>query len=204
MALSRVFRLNHLNKKYYLWILILFSILIYFIVSKILLLDDTLLEGLKIVSIVIMVDSLLIWLFVKYCWKWTVFYDWFVPFPNLNGTWTGEIKSNYIEKNTGKKIEEIKATLEIRQSFVYTHCLLKTTTMESSSFVSQFDINKEKQQLKLVYSYGGEPNLLLKDKNPSHFGTAMLNIEDKGATLKGSYWTDRKTTGELIFRKLSK
>jgi len=200
VELSRVFRLNHLNKKYYLWALISSSILAYFIVSKIIP-PAGVFDGLGIISIVVMIDGLLIGLFVTYGWKWRFFYDWFVPFPDLNGTWKGEINSNYIDENTGKKIEKIEVELKIRQSFVHTHCLLETKTMESRSFVAQFDINKEEQRLKLVYSYSGEPIASSKDTNPSHFGTAMLNIEDKGTTLKGSYWTDRETTGELIFKK---
>lgn len=184
------------------WALVPFSILVYLIASEFFLItENTLFEKLRIISIVVTIDGILIWSFVKYWWKWAMLYDWFVPFPNLNGTWIGQIKSNYIDKNTNTKIDEISATLTIKQSFVYIHCLLKTDKMESSSFVSQFVINKDKQQLKLVYSYGGEAHLLLKDKNPTHFGTAMLNIEDKGVLLRGSYWTDRKTTGELTFTK---
>ncbi len=195
--------MNYLNKKIYVGIFSILSIAIYLIAIWFFSAsEESFLNHFKAISVAVSFDGVFIWLFTKYIWKWKRLYNWLVPFPDLNGTWKGEIKSNYIDKNTQAKIGEISATLTIQQSFVYTHCLLKTATMESSSFVSQFDINKEKQQLKLVYSYGGEANLLLKDKNPTHFGTTMLNIEANGEVLRGSYWTDRKTTGELTFRKL--
>lgn len=194
--------MNYLNKKIYLWILILFSALVYFITYTVFPISkNTLFEYFRILSIVVTVDSAFIWLFINYLWKWTFLYDWVVPFPDLNGTWEGELKSSYIDKKTNKKIDPIKATLKIRQSFVHIHCLLKTEAIESSSFVCQFDINKDKQKLKLVYSYGGEANLLSRDDNPNHFGTAMLSVNDEGKALTGSYWTDRKTTGELTLIK---
>lgn len=194
--------MNYLNKKIYIVIFASISIVVYLIAIYFFPVSESIFNNFRAITTVVSFDGVLIWLFNKYIWRWKWLYNWFVPFPDLNGRWEGEIKSNYTDEKTQEKIGEISAKLTIKQSFVYIHCLLKTSSIESSSFVSQFDINKERQKLKLIYSYGGESDLLLKDKNPTHFGTAMLNIESNGMELKGSYWTDRETTGELIFRKL--
>ena len=43
--------------------------------------------------------NVVLWtLFIKWGWKLRIFYPWLVPFPNISGTWVGELKSNWKEK----------------------------------------------------------------------------------------------------------
>lgn len=159
---------------------------------------------LKLIAILVTFDGLFIYLFVEYIWKWHFLYDKLVPFPDLNGTWQGKIISTWENPETGESTPEIQATLKIRQSFIYIHCLLSTDKIESSSFVCQFDVDKERQRLRLVYSYGGEVNSPERESNPNHFGTAILDIDYANEKLKGRYWTDRGTKGTLNFSKDAK
>jgi len=53
----------------------------------------------KIVFIITVIGVL----FNKYLWKLKIFQRWLVYIPNLNGTWTGHIESDYINKETGYK-----------------------------------------------------------------------------------------------------
>ena len=71
----------------------------------------------SLVPKVVSVDLLLIALFVKWGWKLKLFRGWLVPFPNLNGTWTGHIYSNWVDEATGQKIAPIPAMLTIKQNF---------------------------------------------------------------------------------------
>ncbi len=192
--------MNNLNKKLYLSILILFSALIYYIVSVAFpVLENSPFEYFRLILIVISVDGVLISIFIKYIWKWHFLYDWLVPFPNLNGTWEGKIKSTWKDKKTNKELDFILAKLVIKQSFLSISCLVTTSKLESYSFISGFIINKEQQILKLVYSYDSTTKQAEKGGNNKHSGTIILNIKNHGKKLEGYYWTDRKTTGDVEF-----
>src|SRR5712691_9800093 len=45
----------------------------------------------KLLPNVVTVDVLLFGIFAKWAWKWRCLQGWLVPFPNLNGSWTGTI-----------------------------------------------------------------------------------------------------------------
>ncbi|CAC9603213.1 hypothetical protein [uncultured Gammaproteobacteria bacterium] len=199
--------MNNLNKKLYLWILIIFSIAVYLIIATFFPVSEnnTLFEYLKFISIIATLDSLLIFLFVKYFWKFKYFYNKLVPFPNLNGTWRGKIKSTWIDTDTGKNLDSIPVILTIKQSFISISCVMRTAEMTSHSFSSGFIIKNEEQILKLVYSYDSNPKATIKERSARHFGTISFNIiiNNKKIELDGEYWTARKTTGnvELEFWK---
>ena len=152
----------------------------------------------KLVSTIVTCDLVLLGLFVKFIWKWKIFYNWLVPFPNLNGTWKGYIVSTWIDPETGEKPDPIPVVLSIRQTFSNVSCVMRTKEMQSYSFVSGFVINEESQILRLVYSYDSIPNQNVKERSPQHFGTVVLNVltQDK-RELTGEYWTGRKTIGSI-------
>ncbi|MUK76616.1 hypothetical protein GNP84_06810 [Aliivibrio fischeri] len=52
-------------------------------------------DFLSLIPKVVTIDLLLIAFFVKWGWKLRWFRGWLVPFPNLNGTWTGVIYSHW-------------------------------------------------------------------------------------------------------------
>lgn len=193
--------MSYLNKKYYIWIFVSFSVLVYLIVSYFLpILQNTFFGHIRLISIVATVDGIFIWLFIKYIWKWGILYDWLVPVPDLNGIWKGNLISTWKDPKTNQQINPIPITLTIKQSFLLIHCVMTTQDIKSESFVCGFDIDKDKQKLKLLYSYDGNPRLAVREESPRHFGTAMFDIVITSASdkkLVGSYWTDRKTTGEI-------
>lgn len=200
MELFRAGRLNNLNRKLYLWIFIPFSMLVYWVAAIVLpILENSLFEYLRLISIVIFIDGILITLFIKYVWKWYLLYDWLVPFPNLNGTWEGEIKSTWIDPKTNQRLDEIPAVLTIKQSFLSISCVVVTDKLESFSFISGFIIDKEKQIFQLVYSYNSTTKQTEIEGNNKHSGTIVLNIKDHAKKIEGYYWTDRKTTGDVSF-----
>ena len=58
----------------------------------------------KILPTVATFDLILWLIFTKWAWKWKVFKGWLVPFPDLNGTWHGEICSTWVEPGSGKTV----------------------------------------------------------------------------------------------------
>ena len=48
----------------------------------------------------------------------------------------------------------------------------------------------------LIYNYLNTPQSKYRDRSEVHYGTAVLTIID-GTMLKGRYYTDRKTNGDI-------
>ncbi|MBI0083157.1 hypothetical protein H3T52_03550 [Commensalibacter sp. M0402] len=159
----------------------------------------------ELIPKVVTVDVIIVGLFVKYGWKWRVFRGWLVVFPNLNGTWVGFIYSNWQNPETGQKPAPIPVMLTIKQSFCYINFMMRTSEMESFSYSEGFIIDPEKQIKKITYSYTSKPKISLNERSNSHDGTAVFQIiENSQKKLKGRYWTERKTTGEISFDYHSK
>ena len=148
---------------------------------------------------VITVDVFLYGLFVNWIWKWKRLQGWLVPFPDLNGTWTGKIKSLWKNPETGESIPELDATLTINQTFLSVHCAIKTAESESKSYSASFLINPDTGIKQLVYNYYNKPKPSVRDRSIPHDGTVLLNINgDRGSIkLEGEYWTSRRSNGEI-------
>ena len=198
--------MKYLNRKIFIWLLIGFSVVFYLVHLLVFpITEKTLLNYLKPVTTVVTLDTIAVFLFAKWIWKWKILYNWLVPFPNLNGTWKGVIETNWKDEKTGKKPNSIPVILTIKQSFTNISCVMRTGEMTSYSFISGFVIDKENQILKLVYSYNSIPKQTVKERSPQHFGTMYFDIinNNESKELSGDYWTGRETTGrvELEFWK---
>lgn len=144
-------------------------------------------------SIIVSAWSIITFIFVKFTWKWKIFYKWLVRIPNLNGLWSGKIQSTYQD---GKQID---AELEIVQTLFEVKCILTTEESRSSSISCDFILDSDTLNDKLSYVYRNEPSIRNRDGSSIHYGSAVFDIIAN--ELKGCYWTDRKTTGEMIFEK---
>ena len=154
---------------------------------------------------VVSIDLLFIAVFVKWGWKFKIFRGWLVPFPNLSGTWTGLIYSDWKNPETGEKPAPIPVMLTVNQSFFHISCMMRTSEMESSSYSEGFLIDSERQLKKIAYSYTSKPRLSLNERSIPHDGTAVFQIIEKPKQkLKGRYWTERITKGEIVLEYHSK
>ncbi len=116
-------------------------------------------------------------------------------YPDLNGTWEGEIELKDNAKMSCKAI--------IRQTLLYTHIDLHTETTKSVTLETTPEI--EKGQLKLYYIYRSDP------KNPnwgSYNGSTIFdirNIDENGIStieLSGIYYTSRETSGRIKIKRI--
>ena len=147
---------------------------------------------------VVSIDLLVIAAFVKWGWRFKLFRGWLVPFPNLNGTWTGFIYSDWIDPQTGEKPPPIPVMLTVNQSFFHVSCVMRTSEMESSSYSEGFLIDADRQIKKVAYSYTSKPRLCLSERSIPHDGTAVFQIIEKPSLkLIGRYWTERLNKGEI-------
>ena len=143
--------------------------------------------------------NIIIWLlFIKWGWKWKIFYPWLVPFPNLSGDWTGTIKSNWKEK----ELEPIPTEVSIAQTFFNIQVRIKTGESRSYSIGASFDIDKDRGFQQLFYSYLNTPKPGVRERSEIHYGSTLLNFEGYNVTkMEGEYWTSRETTGEIELTK---
>lgn len=153
---------------------------------------------------VVTCDLLLVFIFTKWSWKWKAFRGWLVPFPNLNGTWTGNIYSDWVNPETGEGVAPIPVMLTINQSFFHINCKMMTGEMESFSTSEGFNIDPERQLKQLAYIYTSKPRIALNQRSVPHDGSIVFDIiETPSRKLKGRYWTERKTLGEIILMQHS-
>ncbi len=148
------------------------------------------------ISTGISATALLVTCFVLYAWKWRIFKNWLVPFPNLNGYWEGCIKYNYAGKDSSRKIK-----VHIKQTFISVLVKFETKESTSKNFCGSFNIDKKRDIRQLIYSYFNEPSIRYRGRSPLHYGTAKLDISTNDKSLKGEYWTNRGTVGTIALEK---
>jgi len=155
------------------------------------------LDMLKLIPSVAMVDGIVYAVFARWVWRWSILQGWLVPFPDLEGTWNGEIRTSW----TNAQDEEpapISVYLTIKQTFGRVSCVMRTDEMESHSYAESFSIDDDDQVRRLCYTYASRPKQALRSRSTPHDGTVLFNVIGKSASrLEGEYWTQRGTTGTV-------
>jgi len=67
-------------------------------------------------SLVVGIVGIIILSFDKWLWKLPIIHNIFVLFPDVSGTWGGQIISLWKDEKTGKQIQPINAFLVIHQT----------------------------------------------------------------------------------------
>jgi hypothetical protein len=135
--------------------------------------------------------------FDLWLWKLPFLQGWFVKRPVIEGTWRAEIHSNWIDPGTGHELQPIEAYAVIRQTF--SSLSLRLLTAESQSELVGTEIVCTTDGL---YCLGGvyrnEPRFKVRDRSAIHYGGLWLQITtEPSKSLRGHYWTDRNTAGEI-------
>jgi len=161
-------------------------------------------EFFKPFSLIVGIVGIILFLFDKLLWKFPIIHSLFVPFPDVSGTWRGQIISTWKNEKTGEPIEPIDAFLVIYQT--YSSLNIRMITKESKSdLLSGNIIQNQAGPDKIAGIYNNIPNILVRDKSPIHYGGLLLEIHNGEKTvLEGEYWTDRDTKGTLRFDKRMK
>ena len=98
--------------------------------------------------------------------------------------------------------QEKKIKIKIRQRFLQIQVLIETNESYSNSICASFDFDEMRGHKELVYSYINVPDVTIRGRSQIHYGTARLRYKEKDKTLEGTYWTDRKSVGDMILTKL--
>ena len=133
----------------------------------------------------IFVSGLLLLFYNKFLWKYLNF--WRVPV--LAKHYSGTFISSYDNK-------EREAELIVQQTFLSIKVKMKTAESWSCSICESLE-NHDGVNL-LTYTYLNKPDSKLYDRSKMHYGTVTFDCDDPHH-LKGDYYTDRKTTGSMVF-----
>lgn len=120
--------------------------------------------------------------------------------PDARGTWKGTLSSSWVDPTTGKNPEPITTFLVVRQTASAVKVIQLTD--ESKSVSSLATVTNAPGQCSLDYLFLNQPQSRVEHRSRMHHGSAALDISGHPATrLRGRYWTDRDTRGEVDFRE---
>lgn len=154
-------------------------------------------------SIAVSVISAILVVFESWAWAWPGIRA-LSKRPDLRGTWTGTIRSNWEGGTETAKGSPIKAYLAIHQTFTTLH--LRVLTAESQSLTLAASLICEPDGVFAIHAvYRNEPKLSVRSRSPMHHGGLVLRLEGPPPeAMSGHYWTDRHSDGELEFRLVSR
>ena len=133
--------------------------------------------------------------FDHYLWKWAVLRKLrLVSVPNLNGRWSGEVRSSYVSD-----VPSLPVSVLVRQRWSKLVIRLEAAHSRSHS-VSATLRTRDLAYPTLDYMYRNEPKADAQGTMHTHRGTAMLEL--KGSVLEGDYYTgrDRREIGTIELR----
>lgn len=116
----------------------------------------------------------------------------------IRGTWKGTLTSFWVNPETNQSPPPKTVYLIIRQTATLMSVRLLTDESASSSSLSQ--VLSVDGSYTLEYLYLNKPEMHVEHRSRMHHGSAVLDVSGSPANrLKGRYWTDRDSKGELDF-----
>lgn len=157
----------------------------------------------KIFSTAVLVVTLLLGLWEAWLWRLPLAQRIPGTSPCIRGTWRGILTTFWVDPTTGKSPEPKTVYLVIRQSA--SELSVKLLTNESRSSSSFAGIRLDDGSYELLYLYLNRPDSRYESRSRMHHGSTSLDLSGNPVRrLKGRYWTDRDTRGELDFTEQNK
>jgi hypothetical protein len=128
-----------------------------------------------------------------------------VFFPDLNGVWEGWLQTTWEDPETKQVPGPIPSRVTIRQGVLAINVRQKTG--ESASWSTRVipEADPDADRYRLWYSYSNKPNAAVSHRSCDHDGIAWLELSlgDSPDELRGQYFTSRRTTGDIMLRRVS-
>ncbi len=138
-------------------------------------------------------------LFDRWAWKQPLLQGWLVKRPILVGDWRFAIRSLWTDPQTNCRPDPIEAKVTIRQTYTKLHLRLETPE-SSGDFVASKIVAKDDGTYQVSGMFRNQPRISVQDRSRTHLGALVLDVIGEPTSpseLKGHYWTDRGTTGEI-------
>jgi hypothetical protein len=116
----------------------------------------------------------------------------------VRGTWKGTLTSFWVDPSTGQSPAPKTVYLIVRQTASLVSVRLVTDESQSASTMGT--VTTSDGTSVLAYMYLNKPDMRVESRSRMHHGSTVLDISGLPANhLKGRYWTDRDSKGELDF-----
>jgi SMODS-associating 2TM, beta-strand rich effector domain len=141
--------------------------------------------------------------FNRFLWRVRLLQGWFVKRPHLWGDWDVTITSLWADPVYKSRPEPIEATFSIKQTYASVHMRMKSKESKGELLSAGIVANGD-GSYRLVGTFRNEPDLSIRGRSQIHHGALMLDIEgppNEPHRLRGHYWTDRETMGEIEARR---
>jgi hypothetical protein len=160
--------------------------------------DDVKAEWLRFFSAAVLVAATVLALWERVLWKWPAAQRMKSVPRNVGGTWKGTLTSYWVDPATGQPPPPKPAYLVVRQTASTVSAALLTDESRSRSSFGVVTILDGAASLD--YMYLNRPDPSVEHRSRMHHGSTSLDITGRPATrLRGRYWTDRDSKGELDF-----
>lgn len=134
-------------------------------------------------------------------WRWIPWLNRSV-FPDLNGIWRGDMRSNWVDPDTQQRVAPKEVTLTI--SHGWRDFSVRLQTDQAQSFSNRVFLEKIRgtKIFRVWYGYVHKPEPEYRPNNPPHEGFGYLEYDvDQPRLIIGRYYTDRETTGSLSLKR---
>lgn len=157
-------------------------------------------NGVRAASFGISITTIFWTFYFSFGWRLWGF-NWIFYRPNLQGTWSGVLKSDWKNKK-GKKVSDIEFYIVVRQSFLRIHFTTFTDSFIGTSYSETFSLKKEIGLKNVAYLYRKETSQ--EDNKVLQEGATELRLIDSNPReLEGKYWSNQKTKGKIKVRFVS-
>ncbi len=133
------------------------------------------------------VYAILFWIFDKFIWKMSIFKKLgIVVADNLNGKWTGVVKSSFDNFEN-----DIPAELTIKQTATAIKVYGVFNQSKSVSIHENFELSEVDDKVALFYFFRNEPNYDATKTMATHEGSVKLVYNPSTNSLTGYYYSGR-------------
>lgn len=161
--------------------------------------DQVKVGWLRFYSAAVLVAAGLLAVWDRWLWRLPLAQRFSFVSSDLSGTWKGDLTSFWVDPETGKSPQPKPAFLVVRQTSSKISVVLLTDESRSRSALAA--VTTSDGVTSLDYFYLNIPDGRHRDRSPIHPGSVSLNVTGRPVSrLKGKYWTDRDTRGELDFK----
>lgn len=152
-------------------------------------------------SLVVTVLVLLWGVFEYRLWRHPWLHGWFVKRPDLRGTWRVELKSDWVDPESGQETGALICYMGVEQTLSKLQMHLMTLESESWLIAESICLSPSGRGYQVAGIYMNKPQVHLRgDRSQIHRGAFVLDTHGSAAwpdTMTGEYWTDRKTSGRM-------
>ncbi|MFH0871921.1 MAG: hypothetical protein V1878_05455 [bacterium] len=135
--------------------------------------------------------------FDRWLWKLPAFKGWLVKIPDISGTWRASLRTTWTSPGTASAESPLEGFLAVHQTL--TSLRMRLMTSQSVSHLLGAQVTPAADGSSTIAAvYRNEPSIAVRGGSPIHHGAMLLYVPSKKeAPIKGTYWTDRATSGDI-------